>query len=253
MAVTDNAGRGWPASVIHVNEDGWVLINRGRNADVISGMRLLVVGSGTREMRDLFAPGTGDGGEAPLALRLRRTYELLEVVYVEDGCAIAVAARASAARRPQFYRGPEGELLVWVPLPDTYTWPPADAADEADGDDDDDNDGAETSAALDDGDGEDESASADGADEESEDGPPGTYEQEDHRWEEALPLNSVSVGDLVVPAIPATPEGDPAYTSPAITSAAITGTITTTTPPAHTTWDKHYDWMGPKPDGSGGH
>ncbi len=47
----------WPADIIHVNEDGWVLINRGSRHGVAVGLHLLVVGTGVRELRDLFAPG----------------------------------------------------------------------------------------------------------------------------------------------------------------------------------------------------
>lgn len=242
MAEEPGTARGWPADVIHVNEDGWVLINRGRTADVIPGMRLLVVGSGTRELRDLFAPGTAAEGEAPLALRLRRTYEMLEVVYVEDECAVAVAERAPAARRPQFYRGPSGELLVWVPLPDNYTWPPAE--DTPDDNADDAVDDSAENMEADAGDTEDANASG-------EDEPAGTQGQEDQRWEEALPLNSVSVGDIVMPAIPATPGSESARPTPSITGAAIHSTFGTVPPPSHPGWDKHYDWMGPKPESGG--
>src|SRR5579872_578558 len=124
---TSSAGAGnlWPAEVIHVNEDGWVLVNRGRAHGVVPGLRLLVVGTGIR------------------ALRIRRTYEELDVLYVEETCAVAVATRAPAARRPKFYRGPDGELLVWVPLPEGWTYPhpgtddtPADDTDDSDDDQD---------------------------------------------------------------------------------------------------------------------
>jgi hypothetical protein len=53
----------WPADIIHVNEDGWVLINRGRAHGVLPGLRLLVVGSGIRELRDLFPAAARGGGE----------------------------------------------------------------------------------------------------------------------------------------------------------------------------------------------
>lgn len=262
MAEESGAARGWPADVIHVNEDGWVLINRGMTADVFLGMRLLVVGSGTRELRDLFAAAAANGGEAPLVLRLRRTYELLEVVYVEDECAVAVAERAPAARRPQFYRGPSGELLVWVPLPDDYAWPPVEDAqmddmpdepeDDADGDG---NADAENEEDVSQASGDDASAIDDaaGEGEGGRDEPPGTRGQEDQRWEEALPLNSVSVGDIVVPAVPATPNapgGDFAHASSSVTGGTIQST-TGTVSPGHPAWDKHYDWMGPKPQSSG--
>src|SRR5260221_9956344 len=73
----------WPADIIHVNEDGWVLINRGRAHGVLPGLRLLVVGSGIRELRDLFPAASraaaGDATSHPPAppLRTRRTHEQL--------------------------------------------------------------------------------------------------------------------------------------------------------------------------------
>ena len=223
----------WPADVIHVNEDGWVLINRGSEHGVFVGMRLLVVGTGIRELHDLFAPDSDSDTQAP-ALRIRRTYELLEVIYTETGCAIAIATRTPAARRPMVFRGPAQELLVWVPLPEGYSWPPAgETTPPPDVDD--------TSA---DGAADDESA-------EVADEPPEHAPQEDELWEESLPLNSVSVGDIVLPAIPAAPSSRAPATSTTIANA--TGGTPTDTPPTsqaqaqtHTTpYDegRTYDWM----------
>ena len=220
----------WPADVIHVNEDGWVLINRGLAQGVVVGQRLLAVGPSVRNLRNLFA--AHDDAPAPVVLQIRRTYEMLEVVYAERECAVAVATRAPIERRPEFYRGLSGELLVWVPLPRDYTYPPADADDNADGSgaDDAENSASDVGvnvpimgypmgrmnarpdavASVDEtedsvvGDSDD----ADGQvpyDQAIADEPPERVTQEDERWEEALPLNGVSVGDLVVPALPAAP------------------------------------------------
>jgi hypothetical protein len=210
----------WPADVIHVNEDGWVLVNRGREHGVVPGLRLLVVGQSVRELRDLFAEGAMDE-HAPV-LRIRRTYELLDVIHVEATCAIAVAARTPVERRPQIYRGPEGELLVWVPLPSAFTWPlPGEAA--------------AGEASTDETDGERTAASAEDAEdtEDTEDAPPERSEQDDERWEEALPLNGVSVGDRVLPAIPAAGTAG-------TTSAAVSGASGN---PFET--GRAYDWMQP--------
>jgi len=254
----------WPADVIHVNEDGWVLINRGGRHGIPVGLRLLAVGQGTRELADLFAPGAQparaaegiaedgvaeDGaGEAaadgaagdeavsppaplPVALRIRRTYELLEVVYVEEGCAVAISARTPAERRPQFYRAPEGELLVWVPLPPGFTYPkPGADEDEEPAEDD------GTYAEPDD-EGED-AAAAPGTDTPGTDTPPQRAEQEDERWEEALPLNGVGVGDSVVPAVPAQPRGASASAGGGSRQAPGAGTDGTTFEQGRT-----YDWM----------
>jgi hypothetical protein len=200
-AVAGAGGETWLADVIHVNEDGWVLINRGERTGVFTGLQLLVVGSGIRELRNLFAPRSNDGGDnarhQPVVLRTRRTYEQLEVVYVEADCAIAIATRTPSERRPSFYRGPDGELLVWVPLPEGYTFPDADASSASTDEnsyygEDRDGDEPNVSKAMDDGNDTDAAP----------DTPPESNEQEDQRWEESLPLNGVAVGDLVVPAIP---------------------------------------------------
>src|SRR5262249_29658931 len=124
-------------------------------------------------------------------------------IHAEPACAIAIATRTPPERRPSVYRGPEGELLVWVPLPAGFTWPRLGEQDTAAQD-----------AYADDiaTDPEEPAAAADHADEETSEGeeeetvidtPPEHAEQEDERWEEALPLNGVTVGDRVVPALPA--------------------------------------------------
>lgn len=198
----------WPATVIHVNEDGWVLINRGSHQGVVRGQRLLVVGEGVRELRDLASENGATGASlsvptsmAPV-LTIRRTYEMLEVVYAEGECAVAIATRTPHERRPEVYRGPGGELLVWVPLPEGYTWPPAGGVDDTElmdeADDEEADEAEEPDASLEDGELTDE-ASGDAL----PDTPPERGEQEDERWEEALPLNSVRVGALVVPAVAA--------------------------------------------------
>jgi hypothetical protein len=203
MSMSDKLGPAvtWPADVIHVNEDGWVLINRGARHGVPAGLRLLVVGAGARELRDLFPAGATDaqaaqgeeGGttlEEPVVLRIRRTYDLLEVVHVEPTCAIAIAARTPVERRPQFYRGPDGDLLIWAPLPADFTYPQPDTEDE----DEEPYDQEEADAEGEEGEGGPEI-----------DTPPQRADQEDERWEQALPLNGVGVGDQVVPAVPVAP------------------------------------------------
>ena len=225
----------WPADVIHVNEDGWVLINPGHAQGVTRGLRLFVVGTGIRELRDLF-PAAG-ASQAPPVLRTRRTYELLEVVHVEAQCAIAVAARAPLARRPQFYRGPDGELLVWVPLPDDYTWPLPENA-EADVDT-----SPESLEATNEDSASDDEAQDDDAPDAAEvvDAPPEHADQEDQRWEEALPLNGVSVGDRVVPAVAI--QQPETLAEVASATARPVGESGAAPDPAH--WDRHYDWMKP--------
>lgn len=237
---TSGTGRMWPADVIHVNEDGWVLINRGRAHGVTPGLRLLVVGTSIRELRDLFPGGEGMARQPqPVALRIRRTYEQLEVVYAEDTSAIAVATRTPPSRRPSFYRGPDGELLVWVPLPEGFTYPQPDAA-------------ASPTPAVDDGSGtspydasDDTEAEGqdDGGDGDRTDAPPEQGEQEDERWEQALPLNGVAVGDLVVLAVPI---GNAASATADVGEAApssSTGDVPVANPFES---GRNYDWMAPR-------
>ncbi|HEU5347746.1 MAG TPA: hypothetical protein VFU63_03945 [Ktedonobacterales bacterium] len=241
MTSSQPAGVIWPADVIHVNEDGWVLINRGSQHGVCAGLRLLVVGDSIRELSDLFAPGASDAADSPPpVLRIRRTYELLEVIHTEETCCIAIAMRTPASRRPTVYRGPERELLVWVPLPEGYTWPPSNKSDTP-------QQPATRpwASSSDDEQATDDDTSADDTSTE-EDSPPQHALQEDELWEEALPLNSVSVGDVVLPAIPAAPPS-PATASPSMPSASLDAASSAATS-AHastTPFDagRTYDWM----------
>lgn len=215
-----NAAAAWPAAVVHVNEDGWVLLNRGATQGVAPGMRLLVVGDEARELYDTASLTTVGTSTGPRALiRIRRTYELLEVVYAEEQCAVAIAARVPRERRPQVYHAPGGELLVWVPLPPDYTWPGSDAGDEAvgevegAGEDTEDERGVEEGAEDVDGAADENQPEANG----TQDAESLAEEQEDERWEQALPLNGIHVGDLVLPAVPV-PSGGAA--SPHTTTSA---------------------------------
>ena len=224
----------WPADVIHVNEDGWVLINRGSRAGVAAGLRLLVVGTGIRDLHDLFAPDASSETQPP-ALRIRRTYELLEVVHAEENCAVAIATRTPAARRPTVYRGPEGELLVWVPLPEGYTWPPPSSSTDAQQPES--QPWAPASA-------DDTATEGDSSDDDDADAPPERAPQDDEPWEEALPLNSVSVGDIVLPALPATPSSPSAPHAPASSVGAIGGTPAEAHDPSSPfEMGRTYDWM----------
>ena len=234
MSTSQPSSAPWPADVIHVNEDGWVLINRGSRDGVAVGLRLLVVGTGIRDLHDLFAPDASSETQPP-ALRIRRTYELLEVIHAEEHCAVAIATRTPAARRPTVYRGPEGELLVWAPLPEGYTWPPPNSS----------NDSQQpesppwASASADDTPTDDEST-----DDGDADAPPERAPQDDEPWEEALPLNSVSVGDIVLPALPATPASPSASHAPASSANATGGTSTGAHDPASPfEQGRTYDWM----------
>ena len=246
MGSAADAGKLWPAQVIHVNEDGWVLVNRGRRHGVIPGLRLLVVGSGVRDLRDIIAAET----DAPPVLRIRRTYEELDVVHVEDTCAVAVATRAPRERRPAFYRGPEGELLVWVPLPDGWTYPqPGSQEDTPDDDDedaaDDDTDNSEDMAEDEYQDDADAGSAEANGDQQPPDTPPEVGEQDDERWEEALPLNGVAVGDLVVPALPVAGTGAGATTTSGTSMAIVPAGTPEEAPSGPNPFEagREYGWM----------
>lgn len=223
MSAGSSAAATWPADVIHVNEDGWVLINRGSRHGIVVGQGLLVVGQSVRELRNLFAGASDTGGqpELPVVLRTRRTYELLEVVHVEEASAIAIAKRTPAERRPRFFLGPEGETLVWVPLPADFRQPLSDR----------DIEGPTSALPQDSGDDADSGQSTDE--------PPEQEEQEDELWEQALPLNSVNVGDIVVPAVPAP-------TSPSVATMEHGGSSSSpAAAPTSFEQGRSYDWMKP--------
>lgn len=235
MSAVVPGGALWPADVIHVNEDGWVLINRGSRHGVSVGLHLLVVGTGVRDLNDLFAPGIENAPEPPPpALRIRRTYELLEVVYAEESCAIAIATRTPAARRPTVYRGPEGELLVWVPLPEGYSWPPPNSANDEQAQ-------PETSSWSSDSAEAPKDEASDLSDE--TDTPPERAPQDDEPWEEALPLNSVSVGDIVLPAIAAGHAAPPTSASTSAKATSASATAAPHEPALPFESGRTYDWM----------
>ena len=226
----------WPADVIHVNEDGWVLINRGSRDGVAIGLHLLVVGTGIRDLHDLFAPDASSESQPP-SLRIRRTYELLEVIHAEESCAVAIATRTPVARRPTVYRGPEGELLVWVPLPEGYTWPPPSSATDASQPES----PPWAPASGDDARNDDESA--DDGEAEEADAPPERAPQDDEPWEEALPLNSVSVGDIVLPALLATPSSPSAPHAAASSLGGGNASTGVHDPASPFEMGRTYDWM----------
>lgn len=236
-----SAGGIWPAEIVHVNEDGWVLVNRGIRHGVVPGLRLLVVGDEPRELLDVAVEAS-----PPTLLRIRRTYELLEVVHAEEQCAVAIATRVPRERRPQFYRAPGGELLVWVPLPPEYTWPgpatEASAADDTEGDTGD----ADTTSDMRDAEHELDEGAAD--EREGDYAESLAEQQEDDPWEQALPLNGLNVGDLVLPAIPVPTTGGGAATPDAAITASTTAAAASEPGEEHDTpFDagRDYDWLKP--------
>jgi hypothetical protein len=139
------------------------------------------------------------------------------------------------------FRGPEQELLVWVPLPEGYSWPPAGAPTPG---------SAKEASAPDEANEDEETYDAVGATaEDSADGdadaPPEHAPQDDELWEESLPLNSVSVGDIVLPAISAAPSSpSPSTAAPRAPTGATSDDPAETHAPT-TPYDagRTYDWM----------
>jgi hypothetical protein len=108
MSAGSAASATWPADVIHVNEDGWVLINRGSQHGITVGLGLLVVGQGVHELRNLFASEGEDGIDTPHRLKpdgfsvQRRSLRhdspkgLPSPFYVPGGILVAVEEQATA-------------------------------------------------------------------------------------------------------------------------------------------------------------
>jgi len=196
--------------VIHVNEDGWVVINRGAQDGVSDGMRFAVLGErNARQIRNLFPSGEpADKTAHPVVLRADTAYELLRVILVERACCVAISDRVPPERTPQPFLGPQGELLLYTPpsadwrydaldLEESSADAPTDEAADAE------NEGAEDRAAedsADEADGPAEPALGEG-DAEAESTAEVAGRQQERLWDGALPLNAVQVGDVVVLAL----------------------------------------------------
>ncbi len=224
--------------VIHVNEDGWVVINRGAEHGVSDGLRFAVLGERTpRQIRDLFAAGEGaDKPASPVVLRADTAYELLRVILVERQCCIAISDRVPPERTPQPFVGPQGELLMYTPPPAGWRYDaldldeasesaPADKADNAEDTDDD-----QTEDAASDTQEASESAAASA----EEDDTDLAGQQQERLWDGALPLNAVQVGDEVVMALPYRPD---AARAPAPAEASAPATADAPATPSS------YDWL----------
>ncbi len=197
--------------VIHVNEDGWVVINRGAQDGVSEGLRFAVLGERSpRQIRDLFpASEAADTTSArPVVLRADTAYELLRVILVERACCVAISDRVPPERTPQVFLGPQGELLVYTPPPADWRYDALDlegseeasADDAAEASEEDGEASAEGAAAEETG----ATAEQDAAEAEESDADL-TGRQQERLWDGALPLNAVQVGDQVVMALPYRP------------------------------------------------
>ena len=220
--------------VIHVNEDGWVVINRGMQDSIVEGQKFVVLGErNPRQIHDLY-PESAENSRAPhpAVLRVDTAYELLRVILVERACCIAISDRVPQERTPLPFLGPQGELLLYTPPPPDWRFDALDLQEtqaEPDTDDEDEGEAAED-LAEDVDNAADESEGAEAAEDAQMD--PNT--QQDRLWDGALPLNALQVGDEVVLAQPyhsgaverevwaASNAGSaPGETSPAPTSAAL--------------------------------
>jgi hypothetical protein len=197
--------------VIHVNEDGWVVINRGAQDGVSDGMRFAVLGErNARQIRNLFPAGeTADKAARPVVLRADTAYELLRVILVERACCVAISDRVPPERTPQPFLGPQGELLIYTPPSADWRY---DALDLEEGDE---NAPVDEAAEAESADEEEQPAEAAASEAEEASTPAaeaGEAEEEsaaelagrqqERLWDGALPLNAVQVGDEVVMARP---------------------------------------------------
>ena len=196
--------------VIHVNEDGWVVINRGAQDGVSEGLRFAVLGErNARQIRNLF--DITDPSARPVVLRADTAYELLRVILVERQCCVAISDRVPPERTPQPFLGPQGELLIYTPPPPEWRYDALDleegTADASGAEDAEAKDADEEGAAEDDAEGEAREAEAsEAASEEAatddESAADLAQQQQERLWDGALPLNAVQVGDEVVLARP---------------------------------------------------
>ena len=213
--------------VIHVNEDGWVVINRGMQDGVVEGQKFVVLGErNPRHIHNLY-PHTGENNRAaqPAVLRVDTAYELLRVILVERECCVAISDRVPQERTPLPFLGPQGELLLYTPPPSDWSYDALDLNEtQGDASAEDDEDEGQENVVEADGDGTpDENEGADTSEDTAID--PDT--QQDRLWDGALPLNALQVGDEVVLAQPYLPgawaagnaSSMPGENSPASTSA----------------------------------
>jgi hypothetical protein len=185
--------------VIHVNEDGWVVINRGSQDGVVEGQKFVVLGErNPRHIHDLY-PESAENNRAdrPAVLRVDTAYELLRAILVERACCVAISDRVPQERTPLPFLGPQGELLLYTPPPSDWRYDALDldeTQEKAGEQDDDEGEGDEAEAEA-----------SDDAAEESEDTAIDPTTQQDRLWDGALPLNALQVGDEVVLAQPYLP------------------------------------------------
>ncbi len=218
--------------VIHVNEDGWVVINRGAQDGVSEGQRFAVLGErNPRQIRDLFPAATGDPSDLPVVLHTDTAYELLRVILVERRCCVAISDRVPPERTPQMFLGPQGELLVYTPPPPDWRYDALDLEEAAENADD---------AADESGEGDDDEAEeVETAETAAEDDL--VAKQQERLWDGSLPLNALQVGDEVIQAQPY----HPGAWATSIAEISAPSTETSAAPDASDPPTDHqaYDWL----------
>ncbi len=230
--------------VIHVNEDGWVVINRGAQDGVSEGQRFAVLGErNPRSIRDLFVSAeAAEERVGQVVLRADTAYELLRVILVERQCCVAISDRVPPERTPQAFLGPQGELLVYTPPPADWRYDALDL-DEADED-------APTAAQEQQPTPGSEAASDDTASEaapEDEGDAANAADlaprQQERLWDGALPLNALQVGDEVVMARPYHPGAWEASAAVETTAPAAGDDPPTPATSDSAAPDGSYDWL----------
>jgi hypothetical protein len=217
--------------VIHVNEDGWVVINRGVQDGVVEGQKFVVLGEhNPRQIHNLYP----EGAPQPAVLRVDTAYELLRVILVERECCIAISDRVPQERTPQPFLGPQGELLLYTPPPSDWRYDALDLQDTQPDTEDEDEGEADEDQAEDDAADESERAEA------AEDAEIDPNTQQDRLWDGALPLNALQVGDEVVLAQPYVPGASAWTASNASSAPAETSPASSSVTPSTL---ESYDWF----------
>ncbi len=203
--------------VIHVNEDGWVVINRGTQDGVAEGQKFVVLSERTpRQIHDLFPARSTDGRASPVVLQVSTAYELLRVILVESACCVAISDRVPPERTPQPFLGPQGELLLYTPPPPDWRYDALDLDEAEPADHANEDEQAERAPDTDNA-GPTNPANSNAPKTATID--PAT--QQDRLWDGALPLNALQVGDEVVlahPYIPGTRTSTGTSTSGSLTT-----------------------------------
>lgn len=216
--------------VIHVNEDGWVVINRGSQDGVVEGQKFVVLGErNPRQIHDLYPESAENSSAAqPAVLRVDTAYELLRAILVERACCVAISDRVPQDRTPLPFLGPQGELLLYTPPPPDWRYDALDLDETQEQTDEEDDE--------DENEGEDAEAEAgDDAADESEDTAIDPTTQQDRLWDGALPLNALQVGDEVVLAQP--------YLPGAWSASAAAGENAPASANAAASMPESYDWF----------